>query len=119
MAVRKPTDHYAGILSPHQCLREVFEGFALTLGGKPCRDIRLDYLPQEFPDVHLAYPDQLAVCLFREVLLDQVPEPEVALREPGPLRYLQHHIIARVHVDLDGTLFVERRPCDAEEGHVD
>src|SRR2546425_3732958 len=117
MAVRNPADHYTGILYPHQRLREVHESFDLTLGGKPCHEVRLDYLPQEFPDVHLAYPDQLIARLFREVLLDQVPEPEVALREPGPLRNLQHHISSCVHVDLDETLFVERRPGDAEQSH--
>src|SRR5712692_9663258 len=119
MAVRKPDDHYAGILSSHQRLREILESFDLTLGGKPCHEVRFDYLPQEFPDVHLAYPDQLIARLFREVLLDQVPEPEVALREPGPLRNLQHHIPSSVHVDLDGTLFVDRRPGDAEQSHED
>src|SRR2546427_1652874 len=100
MAVRKPADHYTGILYPHQRLREILEGFDLTLGGESCHEVRLDYLPQEFPDVHLVYPDQLIARPFREVLLDQVPEPEGALREPGPLRYLQHRIPSRVHVDF-------------------
>ena len=57
VAVRKPADHYAGILSPHQCLCEVLEGFDLTLGGESCHEVRLDYLPQEFPDAHLVYSD--------------------------------------------------------------